>query len=242
MKPHLSPPKRKASKLNQKEHPSKELISVIISILIASFISFIPIIPSDEPTKIITRIIIFSIIIITSIYVKKIVAKKLSIKITHKLWELSRWGIYKRSYLKKPIPLGLFIPFGLGLFSLGYIKPFLFFQFEAENITKRRRLRETGQRRAEKKEAYYINEEDLGYTAASGFYSLLIIALIGVIILLIFDLKFGADLTKLSIYYGAWNLLPIGKLDGSRLFFGTFYGWIFITFLYILSLALTLIL
>jgi hypothetical protein len=243
MKPHFSPP---SNKNPQKPIPenitNKEIVSIIIAIIIASFISFLPIIPNDDPVKILTTLIIFSIIIFSSIFTKRIVAKHFSIRIEHKFFEFSRWAFTKRSYFQKPIPMGAIFAFALGLFSLGYLKPFAFFQFNAENITKRRRLRNVGQRRAVRKEAYYINETDLGYTAASGFYALLILALIGSIISLIFDLKIGSDLAKYSIFYNLWNLVPYGNLDGSKLFFGVFYGWIFITFLNLLGLLLILIL
>ena len=35
------------------------------------------------------------------------------------------------------------------------------------------------------------------------------------------------ELSKLSIYYALWNLIPIGQLDGSRLFFGSRVLFIF---------------
>ena len=196
----------------------KEIIWILIFIIIASFISFIPIIPNDNPTKILTTLLIFSIIIVTNLATKKIISEHYAIKIEHKLWTLQRWGYYERSYFKKPFPIGLIAPFFLAIFSLGYLKPFTFFQFEAENLPAKRLLKAHGQRRAHRKEE--INEEDLGYTAASGFYALLLLALIGIIIKPYLP-SFGADLAKYSIYFGIWNLLPLGQLDGSKLFFGT---------------------
>lgn len=210
----------------------KEVIWILIFIIIGSFISFIPIIPNDNPTKILLTIFIFSIIIVTNLATKKIVSKHYAIKIEHKLWSFQRWGYYERSYFKKPFPIGLIAPFSLALFSLGYLKPFAFFQFDAEDIPEKRLLKSHGQRRAQRKEV--INEEDLGYTAASGFYALLLLALIGTLIKPYFP-SFGAELAKYSIYFGIWNLLPLGQLDGSKLFFGTTIAWIFITIIYVIS-------
>jgi|TARA_B100001971_G_C18240904_1_gene570835 hypothetical protein len=242
MKPHISKPKKPEIKPISENITSKEIISIIIAIIIASFVSFLPIIPNDQPVKIITTLFLFTIIIFSNILTKRFFAKHYSIKIEHKFFEFSRWAFPKRAYFQKPFSMGLVFSFFIGLFSVGIVKPFAFLQFNAENITKRRRIRSVGQRRALRKEAYYINDTDLGYTAASGFYSLLILALIGSIISLIFNLQLGADLAKYSIFYGLWNLIPYGKLDGSRLFFGVFYGWIFITLLNIIALALTLLL
>ncbi len=211
----------------------KELIWIIIFIVIGSFISFIPIIPNDNPTKILTTILVFTIIIFTNITAKKLIAKNYAIKIEHQDWKLIRWGYYERSYFKKPFPLGIIAPFFLAIFSLGYLKPFTFFQFDAENLPAARLLKSHGQRRAQRKEG--ISEEDLAYTAATGFYALLALAIIG-FLLKPYLPEFGFDLAKYSLYYGAWNLLPIGQLDGSKLFFGATLGWIFIFILHLISL------
>jgi len=85
-----------------------------------------------------------------------------------------------------------------------------------------------------------MNEEDLGYVAASGFYFLLIIALLGVFLKPYFPV-FGADLAKFSIFFGIWNLLPLGQLDGTKLFFGTTVLWTFLLILYTISFIVILI-
>jgi len=235
-------PKKSEQKLSDKFYygfSKQEIIWIIIFIIIASFMSFIPIIPNDNPIKIITTFLIFTIIILTNIIAKKIGSKNYSIKIEHKVWEFQRWGFYKRAKFKKPIPMGLIAPFFLTLFSLGYLKPFVFFQFNAENLPAKRILKATGGRRAERKEQ--INEEDLAYTAAWGFYSLLLLAIIGAIITSFLNLEFGANLAKYSIYFGLWNLLPFFNLDGIKLFFGAFLGWVFITFLYLIGLLVVML-
>lgn len=214
----------------------KELIWMVIIIPIAAFISFIPIIPNDDPIKILTRLLVFALIIFLSVTAKKLRAPLQSIKIEHKIWEFQRWGPYKRSKFKKPIPMGLIFPFFLGLFSLGYLKPFVFLQFDFEDDPDRRRLSQRGGRKAVRKQ--YLNQEDYGYTAAAGFYTVLALAIIGGILSWQYNLTFGADLAKFSIYYGLWNLVPFGQLDGSRLFFGVYGGWIFITLLYLIGLLL----
>jgi hypothetical protein len=217
----------------------KELIWMIIVVPIATFISFIPIIPNDEPIKILTRTLIFFLIIFTSVTVKKLKAPSFSIKIEHKIWEFQRWGLYERSRFKKPVPMGLIFPFFLGIFSLGYLKPFVFLQFDFEDDLNRRKLSQKGYKRAVRKD--YLNQEDYGYTSAWGFYAVLFLAIIGGSLSFQYNLEFGADLAKFSIYYGLWNLVPFGQLDGSRLFFGVFWGWIFITILYLIGLLFVII-
>jgi len=237
MKPHFAPPHRPNIKPISPDLTPKELILMIIAIIIATFISFIPIIPTDEPLLIFSRLLIFAIIIFASVIAKRFAANRYALRIEHTFWEFSRWWFLKRSYLKRPVPLGLILPFVLGLFTLGALKPFTFFQFNAQNLPHIRRLRAVGHRRALRKEAYFINETDLGYTAAAGFYTLLALALIGAIISAYFENSFTMELTKFALYYGIWNLLPLSNLDGAKLFFGVFYGWVFITALYIISLV-----
>ena len=91
------------------------------------------------------------------------------------------------------------------------IKPFTLLQSDYENLMKRRIRRRRGEsdyRRVEE------NETDPAFTVAWGFLALLILALIATIIK-------QPELAKYSIYYGIWNLIPFGGLDGMKLFFGS---------------------
>jgi len=232
-------PEHKVSEPDLWIFTKKELIWMIVVIPIAAFISFIPIIPNNEPIKVLSRLLVFFLIIFSSVTIKKLRAPAFSIKIEHRIWEFQRWGPYKRSKFKKPIPMGLIFPFFLGLFSLGYLKPFTFLQFDIEDDPDRRRLSQKGYSKMLRKQ--YMNQQDYGYTAAWGFYTVLALAIIGGILSSQYNLSFGADLAKFSIYYGLWNLVPFGQLDGSRLFFGVFWGWISLTIFYIIGLLLVVL-
>ncbi|MFA5173943.1 MAG: hypothetical protein WC438_02055 [Candidatus Pacearchaeota archaeon] len=168
------------------------------------------------------------IIILTSILVKKFASKHYYVDIQHEILDFQRWGWYQRSEFKKPLPIGLILPFFLGIFSLGAIKPFTFFQFKSKP-SKLRVLKTRGMIR--KKE---INESDLAFISAWGFWALILLAIIGSLI------NFP-ELTKYSIYYGIWNLLPLGKLDGIKLFFGSFFNWCLLAIAYLISLIIILL-
>jgi len=217
-------------------YTKKEVILILLFALIASFISFMPLIPTT-PFPIFLRVFVFLIILTSSISAKKLVSKKYSIKIEHSLWKFQRYGFKKKYKFKNPIPLGIIFPIALGFLSLGILKPFSFFQYDAENIPSRRLLKSRGSRYQRKEE---INESDLAYTSTAGFCILLIIAVFGWLIKPIFPL-FGYEITKYSIYYGIWNLLPIGQLDGIKIFFGSFILWFFIAFIYLILLPLAII-
>lgn len=235
-RPHVI--RRHKFKINDPEiliFTKKEIIWILIFIIIGAFISFVPIIPNDEPLKILTGILVFTIIILVNLSAKKLTAPYYSIKIEHKIWELQRWGYYERSYFKKPFPIGLIMPFFLAIISLGYLKPFTFFQYNAENIKEKRLLKAHGNRAVRKE---VINEADLAYTSAAGFYALILLALIGLFIKSFLNFDFGIDLAKYSIYFGLWNLLPFSQLDGSKLFFGATIAWIFILIIQVILLLI----
>jgi len=174
-------------------------------------------------------ILFAAIIILTNILAKKIASHFYNIKITYKIWEFKRWGWHKRSEFKKPVPIGLMLPFFLSILSLGLIKPFTLLQFDTQNLPKKRVLKKRGANRYSE-----INESDPAFTSAWGFWALIALAIIGYFIN-------QPELTKYSIYYGVWNLIPISNLDGTKLFFGSLINWILLTIVYLISLVVILI-
>ena len=162
---------------------------------------------------------------------KKIAGPFYDLKVEHKVLEFKRWGVYVRSKFHSPIPMGLILPFFFSIISLGMIKPFTLLQSDYENLMKRRIRRRRGEsdyRRVE------VNEVDPAFTVAWGFVALLILAIIATIIK-------QPELAKYSIYYGIWNLIPFGNLDGMKLFFGSLVNWTLLTIIYIVSLIVVLI-
>ena len=216
----------------------REITWMLLFIIIGSFISFIPIIPNDNPVKILLTLLVFSIIIITNLATKKITAHHYALQIEHSDWKLVQWWWQKKAGFKKPFPLGLILPFLLAILSLGNLKPFTFFQFKAKDLSERRILKRHGPRLIRRKEL--PSESDYGYTAASGFFALIILAIIGTLLKPYFP-AFGADLAKYSLYFGIWNLLPIGQLDGAKVFFGTTLLWSFLAIIFTISTIVVLI-
>lgn len=199
----------------------KEIAWIIVAIIIFFFILVFPESTIKNPLILLVPILI----ILVNLIAKKIAAPYYNIEIEFKIWEFYRWGIYERSHLKKPFPMGLVLPFFLAFFSLGAIKMLVFLQFDAKNLPKKRLLKKRGERRSRREE---INETDPAYTAFWGHLSLMILAILGTILTF-------PELTKYSIIYGIWNLVPFGQLDGSKLFFGSFVTWIFTIVLYLLT-------
>mgnify|MGYP001596391204 CR=1 FL=1 len=198
----------------------KEAVWILISIIIFEFIILFPI-PENFN---ILLILIPIIIILINVFSKKIACNFFNIKIEHKPWEIQRFGLSMRSKLKKPFPVGLVFPIVLAILSLGIIKPLTLLQFDYENIPEKRILKQRGLKRKSE-----INDSDIGFTAVWGFASLLALAIIASLF------KFP-ELAKYSVFYGAWNLIPYGNLDGAKVFFGSMMSWVTLTILYLISL------
>ena len=201
----------------------KEIGWSLISFLIFSFV--IGFVGNFTPSAIIVAFLIISI----SLVMKKLSAKYFYVDIEHDVWKFQRYGFLERSKFKKPFPIGLVLPFFMTILSLGLIKPLMFLQFKSKS-SKLRILKNRGiiHRTLE------VKESDLAFISAAGFWGLLLLSLIG--LFTNFEL-----LTQYSIYYGLWNLIPISNLDGAKLFFGSFFNWVLLTIIYLISLVIILL-
>jgi hypothetical protein len=202
----------------------KEGTWIIITIILFAFIIVFPS-ATYNPLLLFLPVLIILISVIT----KKIAADFFCIKIEHTAWEWQQFWWYKTSKFKKPIPLGVLFPFLITLLSFGLLKPLTFLQFNAKNNPQKRILKKRGAVRKEE-----INESDLAFTSAWGFFSVWLLAILGIFLRI-------PDLTKWSIYYGLWNLVPIGNLDGIKLFFGSTITWVFMIFLYIIAIIFAIL-
>ena len=227
----------------------KEFTWLVIVIIIFEFIIALGfdsktgylILDLSRPQKFLVPILI----IFVSVIAKKIAAPHYSIKIEHSSWKIQRFGYYTRSYLKKPFPIGIVLPFFMSFFSLSFVKPLTFLQFDAENDPRKRIQKRYGDIKFRK---YEINESDLNLTAFWGFFSLIILSIIGIIVNIYLKKTFSPDdykniynikeLAIFPIYYCFWNLVPWENLDGLKVFIGNFFTWIFLVALSIIVLLL----
>ena len=210
-------------------YTEKEFSWILLAIILMMFIIEFPLVNST-PISIIISLIVSILIILTATLTKKISSKYYNIKIEHKLWTIKQYGFRRKHHTKNPFPIGLIFPFLISFLSLGLIKMFTLIQFDAENVPTRRILKESGRWKQKRTE---INESDLAFTAAWGFLSLILLAIIGSLI------NFP-QLTKYSVYYGFWNLLPLIQLDGSKLFFGSPLTWVILFLIYAMGLIIVI--
>tara|TARA_Y100000310_G_C20635610_1_gene790994 strand:+ start:51 stop:692 length:642 start_codon:yes stop_codon:yes gene_type:complete len=189
---------------------------VIVIILFAFIISFL-----QGISVFAWALLIAFITLGVNIIAKEFTASYLDAEIKNKIWHLQRRGWYDRSKFKKPIPTGVIIPFLLSILSWGSIACLTFLQTDIKATSAR-----TAKRRGGATRFAEMTEWHIGAIPAMGIVANLIIA----ILLYTFfrNIPLILDIVKFNIYYAIWNLLPIGQLDGTKIFFGSRYLWLFL--------------
>ena len=204
----------------------QELTHIILTIILFAFIiSFL----SDLNTFL-TTLLIAVIILFVNIITKKLLAHYLDSEIEQKIWHFQRWGWYERSHFKKPIPIGIILPFILVWVSYptGFLKVLTFLQSDVRptiaRIAKRRGLHRCTE----------MTEWHIAAIAGIGIFANLVLAIVAYL------LNYPI-LSKFSIYYAIWNLIPISQLDGTKILFGSKILWLFLLVLALIGLVFTLL-
>lgn len=149
------------------------------------------------------------VILAVSIISKKVMAFWLDADVEHEVWKFSRYGWKAHQHLKNEAPAGIIFPLFLSLFSLGFFKFLALLTFEAK----------ASKYRSSKRHGFYsfaeMTDWHNGLIGAAGIVSLLALAILA------YFSPSTAYLSKLAIYYAFCNMLPISKLDGNQIFFGS---------------------
>jgi len=168
----------------------------------------------------------FLIIISANILTKKIVGFHFETDVKTKFWTWYQFGFRKDMHFKSPIPMA-WLPLLTALFSKGFIFWLGILEFDIKAKTERVAKRHGLYRFTE------VTEWHIAWIAIWGIITNLILAIIGYIIGL-------ETFAILSIYFIAWSIVPIGRLDGSKIFYANKALWtaIFIITIIILSWGL----
>lgn len=197
----------------------REITHIVITILLMTLIlCFYKL--EIRVDKILPYFLISLIIIFSSVFSKKITGSIIDLEIDIKIWEWKRYWFAKISELQKPIPMGLILPLLLGFLSNGFVKFLGFFEFDIIPLPGRV-VKKYGAKRFSK-----VMDWD---NALIVFYSTIPLLFLATIAHYL-NTIFLNDLAKFSILYVFCNLLPISKLDGTKLYFGSrplfFFTWI----------------
>lgn len=188
---------------------SAELKHLLAAIIILAVVAAIQPLISANYSLAIQSILFAIIILFVTILSKKITAYSLDCDVEHELWHSKHYGFRPHFHLKKPIPLGIILPIFISIITLGAAKLFTVLVYEAKPL----------KHRAARRFGFYsfaeLTDRHNAYIGASSIIALLVLSIISY---LIPGLEY---LTKLSIYYALSNMLPVSKLDGSQIFFGS---------------------
>ena len=154
----------------------------------------------------------FLIIITLNVFIKKLSGYYLETGVRTKFWSWYYFGFRKDFHFKKPVPM-VWLPLLLVLFTRGFFWWLNILEFDVEAKTERVSRRHGLYRFTEVTEWHIA--WIIGWALMANF-ALAIIAYIA-----------GFELfAKLSVYFIAWNLIPISGFDGAKLFYASRAFWI----------------
>jgi hypothetical protein len=203
---------------------------ILVSIILAFAISLI-----ETTTIFFYTLLTVFLVILVNILTKKVISFYLDAEIEVKLWEIKRYGllgIFSRisptREFKKPFPAGAFLPIIFTGLSFGVLTWMASLVYEVKPKIYR----------AARRHGLYsfteMTEFQIGLIAASGIIANLIFAVIGYLI------NFP-EFSRLNIYYAFYNMLPLSELDGNKIFFGSYYLWIFLSAIVLIGLFFALL-
>ena len=202
----------------------KEILILVLALIVLSFSNAF-----TNVDKFVSSLFAFAIVLIVYVTAKKLTAYYYESEEETQIWTFQRYGLYERSYFKTPIPIGIILPFFLAILTFGYIPWFAVTQSEVKPTPLR----------AVKRHDFYsfaeMTEWHLALISASGVFASLLLAPLAYI------LNFP-DLARVSVLFACFNLLPLGKLDGSRIFFGSLVLWTVLAAISLIALGYVLLL
>lgn len=190
-----------------------EFVNVLIAILVLSLVlGFTEILRSDI-NAFGMAVIFAAAIILVHVFAKKLMAYKLDAGVEHKLWGIYQYGWKPANHFKKEVPLGAIVPLALTALSLGTLKIMTILTFEATAL----------RRRAAKRFGHYsfteMTEWHNGLIGAAGIVAILLLSFIA------YWVPGLEALSRFAAFYAFFNMIPLSRLDGAQIFFGSKVLW-----------------
>lgn len=215
--------------LNQKEILSITSISIVLAVIVSLV----------DPWKwgfFYISLGTIILVILINVLAKKMMAYFFQSEIEVKTWEFSRfihynpikktmYGHMPHQKLKSSFPAGFFLPLIIKFLSMGLINWMACLTFDVKG---------TIYRTARKWQLYQyaeVTEDEMAWIAFAGIMANIFLAIIGYMI--------NAPLfAKLNLHFAFWSSIPLGELDGTKMFFGR--KTLFVTAIILSSLGLVL--
>ena len=191
--------------MNIKDYGKEITVVILATLILAITVSF------KDSTIFYAAALSFLVIFVVNITMKKIVGYMVETEVRTKFWTWYQYGFRIDWHFKKPLPM-LWLPLILTLFTKGFFwwLPILEYDVVAktERVTRRHGLYRFTQ----------VTEHHVAWMAIWALIANFVFAIGGYIL--------GFELfTKLSIYFIAWSVIPLGNLDGSKILFGGQAKW-----------------
>lgn len=199
---------------------SKEIsIIILASIIIGLSISF-----SQKTTYAsLYAVLTILLVILINIFSKKIFAYNLEVGTSTKFWAMKHFGLEKSQKFKSPLYM-LWLPIVTSLITLGNLVWIAILEFDVFPLPERISKRHGLYRYTE------VTEWHISLIAIAGILANIFFGIIGYLI----GFEYFA---KWSIIYAFWSMIPISRLDGTKIFFGSRNLW-FGLFIILLALLL----
>lgn len=190
----------------------QEILHIIAAILVLAAISGFQYAVNSNWLEVLNFLIFSAVLIIIVVFSKKAMARALDADVEHEIWQVSRYGFTPGWHLEKPVPAGIIFPIFFSIFSLGFFKVPALLTYETRAL----------KRRAAKRFGYYsFTEMTDWHTAIIGAAGILA-ALVISAIMYFYGLE---NFAVLATLYAFFNMIPISKLDGTQIFFGSKVLW-----------------
>lgn len=158
------------------------------------------------------------LVIMVNVIAKKIAASAFESELEISLWEFSRFLFYNpisktlKNYkphqkMKKPFPAGFFMPLIIKFLSAGLLNWMASLTFDVKGTIYRTARKHSMYQYSE------VTEGEMAWIAFAGIFANLLFAILGYMINM-------PLFSKLNLTYAFFNALPIGNLDGMKMFFG----------------------
>ena len=188
-----------------KEYGKEIAVVILATIILAITVAY------KDSTIFYAAALSFLIIFTVNIITKKIVGYYFEIDVKTKFWTWQQYGFRTDWKFKKPIPM-LWLPLVLVMITRGFFLWLGILEFDVAAKTERVSRRHGLYRFTQ------VTEHHMAWIAILGLATNLVFAIGGYIL--------GFELfTKLSIYFIAWSMIPLGRLDGSKILFGGKVKW-----------------
>jgi hypothetical protein len=203
----------------------KETIQILLAIIILAFCASFYMIFSKNINylAIIITFIFMAIVIFTNILIKKMTAYHYETKIKIKLWEFQRFGYRPENKFKNPMPFGILMPFLFAIASAGNFLWMACLEFDVYSTPAR------GARRHGIFRFTEVTEFHMGLIALSGVVANLFLSIIAYAVGL-------TELSRLSVYYAVYSVIPFSSLDGTKILFGKKEIWFVISIICLIFL------